>query len=1254
MTKRKSFGLAFTLALFALVQGAWAQTDVSSESALLSAISGNTVVSVRLTADITLSQCLLIDGSKTVTIDLNGHELGRGLSATPATGDGHVIGVRAGSSVTINDVSGNNAGRISSGWAANGGGIYNNKGATVTINGGTIVGSHATENGGGIYNAGMLVVNGGVISTDMAEGAGGGIYNAGELHFNGGVVLGSYGNDCGGIYNAASGELYMTGGTISGNTSHAGGGGVVNYGTASITGGNIHNNQATTRGGGVWNGGTLTLGAANIVGNHAKIAGGGVFCSAGTINASGTVIRENDAPNGGGVYCASGSTVNINDGTTINSNTASEDGGGVVNYGTMTVNGGIFTGNTAVDEGGGIWNNGTLTIDAATVTGNTTDNYGAGIYTKSNISMQGTVNVSSNHRSNGWDNNVFLTNGHLIVVTGSLGNSSIGVNHESQSGMVTSGYRAHNRENYHFTNDYASITSLEYVNDEVRLSFNGGVEYVERRWDNANKRVVEILQLKRSGAVELRGSANSDDISLSNWGWYYVEGSDVKYGYIDVESNATVYLILREGAKLTADVIRIGQGSSLTIFGQIAGTGVLESPLMGQNGAMGTLIIHGGTINAVGGVGIGTTNSDATTGSVTIYGGSVYAEGTYYGAGIGGGDRTTGINVNIFGGTVKAYGSSGAAGIGGGRGASGGTTRIYGGTVEAHGGKYGAGIGGGSSGNGGLIEISGGSVVAYGGVDAAGIGSGEEGTYEGGVNGGTINISGGEVVAWGKDYGAGIGAGDDADAGLITITGGHVYAQGGTNSMAICTHDDNAQFTSFTIGDTMMVWWERKFIISERIEAIQNRNWIRIEPCTHEDAVNRDNHDGSHTLASCNYCLKRGVVSEHHYGSGHTCSECGATDATYIVTLAQALSETPNGTYSSENITLLKGQTQYTLPAVSTTPTGYTFAGWYIGSEDLVPGGYYFSGENVALYATGETVAIGGNTNIVAVYKLLETGAVTIAADRSTATINGDYAGTDAVNIPGDITVNSVVFNRAFESGVASTVVLPFSISTDKVEGANFYDITEVKKDINGKWSSVGTHRLGKTEVETIVANKPYLVKLKDGEALTFQGSVTLNTSVRRPYTVNDGLWSFRGAYRTFAIGDSASLVGVTYGFTSTSQDGYDKGVFAKGASDASIPAMRCYLVYMDASAPQGNRQQARAAFMAPTYTSAIPGTIDVEFDDDEEGTTVVGKLNTRTGEIHLAPRTADLWLDIQGRVLNGKPTIKGKFLHNGKLEIIK
>ena len=918
----------------------------------------------------------------------------------------------------------------------------------------------------------------------------------------------------------------------------------------------------------------------------------------------------------------------------------------------MAVNGGIFTDNTAVDEGGGIWNDGTLTIDAATVTGNTTDNYGAGIYTKSNISMQGTVNVSSNHRSNGWDNNVFLTNGHLIVVTGSLGNSSIGVNHESQSGMVTSGYRAHNHDNYHFTNDYAAITSLDYVNDEVRLSFNGGIEYVERSWDNANKRVVEILQLKPSfGTTELRGSANSDDISLSNWGWYYVQGSDVKYGYIDVESNATVFLILREGAKLTADARRIGQGSSLTIFGQIAGTGILESPLMGQNGAMGTLIIHGGTINAVGVVGIGTTNSEATTGSVTIYGGSVYAEGSYYGAGIGGGDRTTGINVNIFGGTVKAYGSSGAAGIGGGRGASGGTTRIYGGTVEAHGGKFGAGIGGGSSGNGGLIEISGGSVVAYGGVDAAGIGSGEEGTFEGGVNGGTINISGGEVVAWGNDYGAGIGAGEDADAGLIAITGGHIYAQGGTNSMAICTHDDNAQFTSFTIGDTMMVWWERKFIISERIEAIQSRNWIRIEPCTHEDAANRDNHDGSHTLASCNYCLKRDVVSEHHYGSGHTCSECGATDAAYTVTLAQAMSETPNGTYGSENITLLKGQTQYTLPAVSTTPTGYEFAGWYVGPNELPEGSYYFSGENVALHAAGETVAINANTSAVAVYKLLESGAVTIAADRSSATIDGYYADADAVNIPGDITVNSVAFNRTFEKGLPSTIVLPFSITVDKVHGLNFYEITGVSKNAEGKWSTVGTHRIGKeNEKEMIVANKPYLVKPKDGEStLTFDGEVTLNTSESQPDTVNDGLWIFRGTYKKFAVGDTASLVGITYGFTANAQDGYEKGKFAKGASDATIPAMRCYLVYMG-----NNRQLARSTLMARNYTSAIPGTIDVEFDDDEEGTTVIGKLDMATGEIHLAPRTADRWFDIQGNMLNGKPTIKGRYIHNGKLEIIK
>ena len=75
---------------------------------------------------------------------------------------------------------------------------------------------------------------------------------------------------------------------------------------------------------------------------------------------------------------------------------------------------------------------------------------------------------------------------------------------------------------------------------------------------------------------------------------------------------------------------------------------------------------------------------------------------------------------------------------------------------------------------------------------------------------------------------------------------------------------------------------------------------------------------------------------------------------------------------------------------------------------------------------------------------------------------------------------------------------------------------------------------------------------------------------------------------------------------------------------------------------------------MTRNYTSSIPGTIDVEFDDGEEGTTVIGKLDMATGEIHLAPRTADRWFDIQGRVLNGKPTIKGRYIHNGKLVIIK
>ena len=60
---------------------AWAQTEVSTKEQLTAAITNN--ANIKLMADIVLSDELKIDGNKSVTIDLNGHTLDRGLGEAP-------------------------------------------------------------------------------------------------------------------------------------------------------------------------------------------------------------------------------------------------------------------------------------------------------------------------------------------------------------------------------------------------------------------------------------------------------------------------------------------------------------------------------------------------------------------------------------------------------------------------------------------------------------------------------------------------------------------------------------------------------------------------------------------------------------------------------------------------------------------------------------------------------------------------------------------------------------------------------------------------------------------------------------------------------------------------------------------------------------------------------------------------------------------------------------------------------------------
>ncbi len=294
--------------------------------------------------------------------------------------------------------------------------------------------------------------------------------------------------------------------------------------------------------------------------------------------------------------------------------------------------------------------------------------------------------------------------------------------------------------------------------------------------------------------------------------------------------------------------------------------------------------------------------------------------------------------------------------------------------------------------------------------------------------------------------------------------------------------------------------------------------------------------------------------------------------------------------------------------------------------------------EGITIYSNGMEVA---GTRYYTGSTQLKYGAVNVSVNRSLATIDGAYVNDDEAEIGFDVAVDTVVFTRTFVSRAASTMMLPFSIAVENVEGADFYGFSQMVKDENGKWTA------GMSEVTgTLEANTPYLVKPTQ-TSLVFHGGVTLNTTGTKVSTVDAyPEWEFRGTYRHFVFGEEG-IAGTAYGFvakdTTLSGKHFDAGQFVKAGPRAYIPAMRAYLVYNESNGG------AKSASGLGYGTESLPETIGVVLMDAQGNVTEKGTLNTVTGRIHM-----NRWFDVQGRVLKNKPTIKGRYLHNGRLEVIK
>ena len=234
----------------------------------------------------------------------------------------------------------------------------------------------------------------------------------------------------------------------------------------------------------------------------------------------------------------------------------------------------------------------------------------------------------------------------------------------------------------------------------------------------------------------------------------------------EIEDITDVHQMTNAQLKRIIQKIEVDKDGNVDIYLRLLGDlGLDETVLIrhDETGGDDTIVSSGG-----GFAGIGGPNSSSQlnyTGTIKIESGIVNAYGFGYGAGIGGGDYSSGGTIQISGGKVTAINGGTepdgwsssmhkqASGIGGSQGMDSGLITISGDAeVKAYGGYACAGIGGGTN----AITITGNAkVTAYGGEKAAGIGGYDQKKGES-----TITISGlANVTAYGGKYASGLGQG---------------------------------------------------------------------------------------------------------------------------------------------------------------------------------------------------------------------------------------------------------------------------------------------------------------------------------------------------------------------------------------------------------------------------------------------------------------------------------------------------------------
>ncbi len=180
-------------------------------------------------------------------------------------------------------------------------------------------------------------------------------------------------------------------------------------------------------------GGNLTLNNMTITKGKAD-DGGGIYNS-GTLTINNSTIQDNSTSsttNGGGIYINSG-TLTINN-STVRDNSSSSNGGGIyINSGTHTINNSTIERNKSKGAGGGIYIfGGKLTINNSTIADNTAEAPGGGIYSTAtqNTANEITINNSTFADNRGAGGGAIYANSTKAIT---INNSTIAKNRATNS-----------------------------------------------------------------------------------------------------------------------------------------------------------------------------------------------------------------------------------------------------------------------------------------------------------------------------------------------------------------------------------------------------------------------------------------------------------------------------------------------------------------------------------------------------------------------------------------------------------------------------------------------------------------------------------------------------------------------------------------------------------------------------------------------------------------------------------------------------